>query len=126
MNNDENRWKPRSRLGGIYCSPACGGGCTRADYDRAVRASKALAERMGEGWEPQVWENLGWYCAVKKGIASIRPPSRNYDNKYTIYFNTTPQVVTSAETPEDALGFALQEARGNELRIATDCAALSQ
>jgi len=47
------------RKGPIYCAPACGGGCTKAAYDAAVRKSRALAKRMGKGWVPYVWEKLG-------------------------------------------------------------------
>lgn len=126
MKDRDDSWSPRNLLGGVYCSPACGGGCTKAAYNTAVRNSNALAEQMGEGWEPVVWENLGWHYEVIKGVAAIMPPYKGGSGKYMVFFNTVPQIVTTAETPEDALGFAVQEARGNELRIATDCAALHQ
>ncbi len=125
MNSNEDKWKPRSLPGGVYCSPACGGKCTKAKYDLAVRDGKSLAERMGKGWVYDVWENLGWHYAVQKGVASISFSTWHGDSRYTIYFNTVPQVVISAETPENALRFAVQKARRNELQIATDCVALT-
>lgn len=47
--------------GDRYCSPACGRGCTKAEYDAAVACGAALARQLGAGWRPQVWENLGWH-----------------------------------------------------------------
>jgi hypothetical protein len=60
-------WTPRrSRKGGveIYCSPRCGLGCTRADYNKAHKDADALALRLGHGWTTNVWENLGWHFRV--------------------------------------------------------------
>lgn len=56
----ELSWNPRRR-GLVYCAPACGRGCTRAEYEDAVARGKALAKRLGPGWTHEVWENLGWY-----------------------------------------------------------------
>lgn len=58
-------WKPRlSADGKTFCSPACEGGCTRADYEKTVRRTNALAKRLGDAWKPKVWENLGWFGKV--------------------------------------------------------------
>lgn len=56
--NKSTKWNP-VRKGVIYCSPNCGGGCTHNSYKRACRESEALAESLGKGWTPEVWENLG-------------------------------------------------------------------
>ena len=57
-------WKPQLN-GEIYCSPACGGGCTKAAHDDAKKNAAELARQVGPGWTPRVWENLGWhYCVV--------------------------------------------------------------
>jgi hypothetical protein len=53
-------WKA-VRKGPRYCAPACGGGCTVTMYNAAVLGSRELAKRLGAGWEPHVWENLGWH-----------------------------------------------------------------
>lgn len=53
-------WTPVWR-GALYCSPACGGGCLRSEYNRAVKAAAELAERLGPGWQPRVSENLRWH-----------------------------------------------------------------
>lgn len=60
------RWTPVLK-GRAYCSPACGCGCTKDAYDRAVRQSAALCKMLGEGWKPHVWENGGWHYDVVKG-----------------------------------------------------------
>ena len=101
-------WQPMSRPGGVYCSPACGRGCTRAEHGEAVRKARELAQRLGDGWEPEVWENLGWFYKVEKGLAAIHP-SRT--GGYTVYFNSQHQVVANADTPEQALSAALRRAK---------------
>ncbi len=128
---DDIRWKARDLPGGIYCAPRCGGGCTKADYRRAVRAGAALAARMGDGWEPDVWENLGWHYKATKGVAEIYPcidhrVARNTVTGYTVFLNSSKQIVVTAGTPEDALGFAVQDARTVERRIADDLSFLSK
>lgn len=56
-------WTP-VRQGRRYCSPACGGGCTHAEYVRATHAAEAMVRRLGTAWRPRVWENLGWHWQV--------------------------------------------------------------
>jgi len=55
-------WKP-VRRGDIDCSPACGAGCTYAEYLEAVEAAEKLAKKL-PGFKPRVWENLGWHYAA--------------------------------------------------------------
>ena len=64
-------WTP-IRNGIIYCSPACGAGCTHEAYEEAVSLAVALAQKcnkeIGGNWEPRVHENLGWHwCVVQEG-----------------------------------------------------------
>ncbi len=67
-------WTPVLR-GGVYCSPACGGGCTREAYETAGREAQKLLKRMRTGgWVVDVWENLGWhYCLRFTKEFSIYP-----------------------------------------------------
>lgn len=67
-----DRWTPKLK-GNVFCSPACGFGCKKADFDRASARANALAANLGPGWQPDVWENGGWYWEVKKGAATVRP-----------------------------------------------------
>jgi len=66
-----NSWTPVLR-GATYCSPDCGGRCTRASYDRAVAKSIKLANRMGDGWMTRVWENLGWHYQVWSACGRLK------------------------------------------------------
>lgn len=102
-------WTPRLRHG-IYCSPACGGArgfCTKAAFDRVNKEAKSLAEKLGDGWEIQIWENLGWHYRVIKGVFEIHRDSK----RYYAAFQGAQQFFADAETPEDAIGFVTQDVR---------------
>lgn len=111
-----------------YCSPACGGGryCRKEWYDTAVREAAALAERMGPGWKPNVWENLGWHYDVANGIGRITVDG-NPVRSYTAWINAGVsasggkgfpiQFIQSASDPEEAWGLVVQEARTFVSRI---------
>jgi hypothetical protein len=110
------KWTPVLR-DGVYCSPACGGGkgiCDKSKYDLAVKKAKALAKRMGAGWKPNVWENMGWYYIVGKGtpvdhhfaFLEISPP-RSQGDMYTAWVQTSPQFIESDKNPGIALSLAV-------------------
>lgn len=65
-------WKARL-CGGVFCAPACGRGCTKAEYDEACRRARALARVLGRGWKPRVWENLGWHYNAVRGTLKVSP-----------------------------------------------------
>lgn len=120
------RWTPRAQ-GAVYCSPACGGACRRAAFDRAVGESRELARRMGPGWRPDVWENLGWHYAVHKGKARVVPVTTGGHILgdwtivgYRAHISSAVDVSERASDPENALGFAVQSARGKSRQIAQD------
>lgn len=52
------------KRGHIYCSPACGRGCTLNEYEAASKTAMWMVGVLGEGWIPNVWENLGWHCSA--------------------------------------------------------------
>lgn len=64
--SDDDRWTPVSGPGDRYCSPRCGRGCTRAEYEHAVESAERMVAELGEGWEPDVWENLGWHWSASR------------------------------------------------------------
>lgn len=114
----------------VYCSPSCGFKCTKRAYDRAVKEAAELAARMGDGWEARVWENWGWNYKAVKGLASVSPTMTKGSSirgdwivgGYSCYFNTrSKQFIAKADAPEDALGFAIQDARTAIERMRQDC-----
>lgn len=124
-------WKPRRRLGGtIFCSPACGGNCKRADYDRAVKRSAALAKRLGEGWEPDVWENLGWHFKVTKGLLEVYVHDDHSGRRpklatsFTAYLQSHPQFWANGPTAEAAIKNTIESAQTTQRRITNAIASL--
>jgi hypothetical protein len=130
-------WTPRHQPGGVYCSRRCGCRCTRAEYDNAVSEGAALAARLGEGWEADVWENGGWNYRAKNGVAEV---TINYEvpyrrvggvrvvEGYTGWVNSKvcgQTIVHAGLDPLEAIGLALQEARGKALRFSAELDAIS-
>lgn len=56
-------WTPVEN-GDRYCSPSCGRGCTKAEFELAEARANALARQLGPGWTPVLKENLGWHYHV--------------------------------------------------------------
>lgn len=95
-------WTPVLR-GPIYCSSACGAGCSKAGYDLACKQSAALAKRLGAGWKARVAENLHWYWSVDKGGLSVSPssPGRfmvilNADGFNLVHHGRNPRAIVNA------------------------------
>lgn len=65
-----DRWTPILD-GDIYCAPACGCKCKLVDFKRATASAAALVTELGDGWQPRVWENLGWHFSAGKGSATV-------------------------------------------------------
>lgn len=66
-----DRWKAVVR-GKIFCAPACGGGCTLAEFNARCRLGRQLIKRLGKGWAYEVKENLGWHLDVISPCRRIR------------------------------------------------------
>jgi hypothetical protein len=85
-------WVARRR-GRIYCAPACGRGCTFAEYKEALKRSRAVASRLGPGWKPVVHENMGWHYYVSSpgGFISVFENAHINERKstYWVLANTT-------------------------------------
>lgn len=111
----DNRWKPRrSPNGQIYCSPACGHGCTSREHEAARTAARRLAKRLGDGWAPHVWENLGWHHEAQKRGVTVRPTG---GDSYVAQAGRS-QDHAIAATPEEALSLLVKSLDGtlNELQ----------
>lgn len=107
-----------------YCSTACGHGCTRDAYDKAVKLSKALCKRLGAGWTPNVWENLGWHFSAKKGKLEVH---RNAPRRYWANFNATVrQFETHDETPQGAVAKVIKMAEDAARSIVDEVADIRQ
>lgn len=93
----------------------------RLERDRITEAAADLARRMGDGWEPHVWENSGWHYKICRGTTSIHADRHG---RYSAWIepdclmgHCAAQFIAYADTPEDALGFAIQDARTFIARI---------
>jgi len=115
-----DRWKP-VRRGAVYCSPGCGLGCKHADYLKASRKAAAVAHRLGVGWVPEVWENLGWHYRAVKGCMQVRVDD---DGTATAFFNGPTQFVVAADHPAVAADLAAQKAKDHCKAIYADLRAL--
>lgn len=93
-------WEPLHK-GPLYCSPACGGGCTWTAFRRAKREAAALCKELGPGWEPRVYENLGWHWEVGFGAIRLHPA---YGGGYGVVAR---EVSCDRSTPHEALHAAL-------------------
>jgi hypothetical protein len=89
--NTESRppsWKPKAN-GHKYCAPACGRGCTRAEYDKAITNAAALVKRLkGKGWRPVVFENMGWHWRAISGPVQVYPSG---DGKFWAMIGSKPK-----------------------------------
>lgn len=110
---EDNRWTP-VRRGAIYCSPACGGGCTHQAYLEAQVQAQEMLDALGgpttggNAWEKRVHENLGWYGSVRLVInGQVVAQLQKNRNGYSCYIESNPQFVADGETPRDAVQRAL-------------------
>jgi hypothetical protein len=89
-----DRWAPIEDGAGRYCAPACGRGCTLAEFGRAHAAGAALARQLGDGWTYHVYENLGWHYEARSACGRI---------KVSVSF-TKPLLFTAFLGPRDCAG----------------------
>lgn len=116
----------------VYCSPGCGFGCNYSAHEQAVHEADELAVSMGDGWEPNVWENAGWHYEVKKGCARIAANRQGSAltggwtvRNYSAWLRSGNQLfIEDAEDPHDALGYAVQAARTSIAKMQDDLNAL--
>ena len=108
-------WNPVAK-GDTYCSPACGGRCTRTAFQHATGAANALAARLGPGWTPRVWENLGWHWSVGHGELNVNPLSTGF----IAYLGERPpggRWTADGATPIEAIRAVLEVARAELLTV---------
>jgi hypothetical protein len=112
-NKEKLSWTP-VRSGKLYCSSACGGGCTYAAFLKAIKNGDELAAHCGRGFTRHVWENLGWHfhAELVKNRLQISELSAN-----TFHANLGGQHVASGRTPKAAIANVVRN-------IKTDIASL--
>ncbi len=116
-------WEPKLK-GTIYCAPACGRGCTKAEFDAATEAAAELAKMLGPDWKPVVSENLGWhYRAISPcGRIKVHPPIVN-DSSYSAFLGEPESPgghwVEDAMTPQHAVEKVIKTAKQRVAAIMT-------
>lgn len=103
----------------ITCADRCGFNCKTVAFEQATNEANDLVAKLGSGWKPDVWHNCGWNYAAAKGIARVHPQRRGSSvhggwvvTGYSAYLNATgKQFIARAADPNDALGYAVQDAR---------------
>ena len=120
-------WNPVLN-GEEYCSPACGHGCTQAEFELATMRGERLAARMNEmpggfkDWSVRVWENMGWHyeairvmgegkaspdtwCSMAEYLDDDFEPRRYWcDSRIAGH-----QFHANGDTPEEALNAVMAE-----------------
>lgn len=118
---NETNWTPVAN-GDIYCSTRCGYNCTKAQFDAAVQDADNLVARLGSGWKPRIWENLGWHYSAVKGIAKVHPSS---NGEYMAFINSTIIQTTDRDLdPNVAVEKAVDELRRMMTNTAGELAVL--
>jgi hypothetical protein len=115
----DKRWEP-ALVGEKYCSPACGGGCTKEAHDRAQERAAALAWQLGEGWRPRVWENLGWHHSATDKSGKLKVHPSDVDGSFFALFGDGDggEWRGNGETPEAAVKAAVAAAIREVRRVA--------
>ena len=111
-------WKPRRR-GHVYCSHACGMGCSWESYQKAHRDGKALAKSLGAHWKSNVWENLGWHHSAISACGQIEV---HVHGSHSFWANIMGgdrhrQYAASARTPRSAVIAAVTKAVADKAAI---------
>lgn len=104
-------WTPKL-VGETFCSPNCGWRCTKADFDAATSLAQSIVAALGAGWEPHVWENLGWHGDAKRGESRV---SLLPDGRYAATVSLSKanaalaNVTATSDSPGTALAAAVDE-----------------
>jgi hypothetical protein len=118
-------WTPVLR-GGVYCSPRCGGKCTKKAFDRATKEADKLCKTLGPGWKPRVWENLGWHYEAAKGPFKVHVYECRGDVSYwaEVMVMDRQFLTDQFHDPNEALGILKQGVRTFASKINEVCKAV--
>lgn len=89
---------------GVYCATTCGRGCTYSEYQAALEGARSLQLELGDGWDVEVWDNLGWKFQASNGAASIYPHSRHPVSQWGCIINipNLSGVTATGNSPREA------------------------
>lgn len=110
-------WTPKQR-GKIYCAPACGGGCTLEAFNLATKRANILCARLGHGWRPRIWENLGWHYSAVSSCGRWKVHAHHHKSgvTYSAFLGAADSPggfwAESGETPEAAMRNTWDAAKG--------------
>ena len=117
----ERDWTAK-RNGAIYCAPACGGNCTWAAYQKAVKDSARLAEECGHGYIGRINENLGWHFGAISPCTRIYVYKSGGDSRYGALLGEpgsySGRYTGKGETAKEAIAQAIAAARADMESIA--------
>lgn len=69
---------------------------------QALENATKLCNKLGKGWEPRVWENLGWCYSAKKD--KIQVHESTLKKSYSAYFTPNSIVVGESDvSPQEAV-----------------------
>jgi hypothetical protein len=115
-------WNPVKK-GGVYCSPACGRGCTNKEYRQAWSdANKLLKKMKSKGWEVRVWENLGWHYELVSRHISLHVLKGVKGPSYGTMMNLTEEFSCAGQPELRSPGYYSDpnDAVANQLKVAED------
>lgn len=117
-------WTPKTvGVGALtkYCSPACGAGCTKKQYEAAKRRGEEARQKMRtpDAWTVHIWENMGWYSSLECAGMSVKIEA---SGKYWCLFTSgelngsgesfwTARATFMYASPQDAVDAQLQLAK---------------
>lgn len=107
----DNGWTPQL-VGDTFCSPNCGCRCTKEDFDTATALAQSIVANLGAGWEPHVWENLGWHGDARRGESRVSLlPDGHYAATVSLSKANTSlaNITASSGSPEAALAAAVNQ-----------------
>lgn len=105
------------RRGDVFCAPFCGRKCTHKEYLAAKQGAADLVRKLGKGWKPRVWENMGWHYSAVSKDGRIKVHTHKYPNSprdYTAFLGDADSPggrwAMHGSTPQAALRAVLKRA----------------
>lgn len=115
------RWKAEEATVLRFCAPACGFDCTMEAFKKVERLASGLCARLGAGWAPHLWENMGWFYEAISPCGNIKVRKDRGARTYTADLGGRGRWSGTGSTPRRAVRMALDlarsEAKGIQLLV---------